>query len=44
VSDYGLPQCGSCRPPSDYYCEYKCLIARQAREEQKEGGGDGDIE
>jgi len=30
-----LPQCSGCRPPSLYYCDWRCPIAAQYREEEE---------
>jgi hypothetical protein len=31
-----LPQCSGCRPPSLYYCDYVCPIARKNEEDNDE--------
>jgi hypothetical protein len=30
-----LPQCGGCRPPSDYYCEYRCPVFVKYKDEEE---------
>ncbi|MBP2657271.1 MAG: hypothetical protein H6Q69_303 [Firmicutes bacterium] len=36
----GFTQCSGCRPPSSYYCDYKCPIAQQAQEDEINEGDD----
>jgi hypothetical protein len=33
-----LPQCSICKPPSAWYCDNVCEIAREYREEEENEG------